>query len=171
MGRRSRKRGGSPSPLDRAQQADRAPRTPVGAPGRGPRPGSSSRRARLNEAPKAPWAPIPLTEGTILLGLVVLLLGMAGGRSNRALLIAFGLSLVTLATIELSLREHLAGYRSHSSLLAGVAALAVAVPLVLLVPGAAKAVVLILGAVVYFFVFRLLRDQFRRRSGGMSWRS
>ena len=171
MGRRSRKRGGSPSPPDRAPEADRAPRTPVGAPARGPRPGASSRRARLDEAPKAPWAPVPLTEGTILLGLVILLVGMAGGRSNRALLIAFGLSLVTLATVDLSLREHLAGYRSHSSLLAGVAALVAAVPIVLLVPGTAKAIVLIVGAIVYFLVFRLLRDQFRRRSGGMSWRS
>ena len=168
MGRRSRKRGGSPTSQDPAGRRAR-PVDPA-APPRA-RPGATSRRARLDEAPKPPWAPVPLTEGTILVGLVLLLLGMVGERSNRALLVAFGLSLVTIASVELSLREHLAGYRSHSSLLAGCAALAVAVPIVLLAPGAAKAVVLVAGAVVYFLVLRLLRDVFRRRSGGMSWRS
>lgn len=165
MGRRSRKRGGPSAPQDdpvRPGGADRGARGIGGAP---------RRRARLDEAPQPPWAPVPLTEGTILIGLVLLLIGMLGERSNRALLIGFGLVLVTLATVELSLREHLAGYRSHSSLLAGCAALAVAVPLVLIAPGAAKAVVLIAAALVYLGVFRVLRDVFRRRSGGMSWRS
>ncbi len=166
MGRRSRKRGGSsPDPDARAARADRG-----SAPAR-PRPGPTSRRARLDEAPRPPWAPVPLTEGTILVGMLLVIFGMVGGRSNGALLIGFGLTLVTVATVELSLREHLAGYRSHSSLLAGCAALIAAVPVVLLVPGAAKAVVILVGAVVYFLVFRLLRDVFRRRSGGMSWRS
>jgi lysylphosphatidylglycerol synthetase-like protein (DUF2156 family) len=168
MGRRSRKRVGSSASQDPAGRAERP--SERAAPPRA-RPGATSRRARLDEAPKPPWAPVPLTEGTILVGMVLLLLGMVGERSDRALLVGFGLSLVTLASVELSLREHLAGYRSHSSLLAGCAALVVAVPIVLLAPGAAKAVVLVAGAVVYFLVFRLLRDVFRRRSGGMSWRS
>ena len=171
MGRRSRKRGGSSLPSDVTERAERPVRTPAGGRPAPPRPGTTSRRARLDEAPRPPWAPVPLTEGTILIGMALLIVGMAGGRSNRALLIGFGLTLVTLATVELSLREHLAGYRSHSSLLAGCAALAIAVPIVLLLPGAAKAVVLIVGAVVYFLSFRVLRDLFRRRSGGMSWRS
>jgi len=168
MGRRSRKRGGSPSPLDPAERMVRpGDRT---APAR-PRPGGTSRRARLDEAPQPPWAPVPLTEGAILIGMLLLILGIVGDRSNRVLLIGFGLALVTLATVELSLREHLAGYRSHSSLLAGCAALVAAVPVVVLVPGTAKAVVLIVVAVVFLLVFRFLRDLFRGRSGGMSWRS
>ena len=166
MGRRSRKRGGSSPPPDPDERAARPERAAAPAPR-----GSTSRRARLDEAPTPPWAPVPLTEGTILIGLLLLILGMVGDRSNRALLIAFGLTLVTLATVELSLREHLAGYRSHSSLLTGCAALVAAVPVVVLVPGTAKAVVILVAAVVFFFVFRLLRDVFRRRSGGMSWRS
>lgn len=168
MGRRSRKRGGFPASQDGVGRAER-PAAPAPGP-RGPT-GPVRRRARLDEAPKPPWAPVPLTEGTILVGLVVLIVGMVGGRSNRALLIGFGLALVTVATVELSLREHLAGYRSHSSMLAGCAALVVAVPIVLLVPGAAKAVVLVAGAAVYLLVFQFLRDLFRRRSGGMSWRT
>ena len=168
MGRRSRKRGRSPSPPDRPERAAR-PDGAAAPPRR--RPGTTSRRARLDEAPRPPWAPVPLTEGTILIGMLLVIFGMVGGRSNGALLIGSGLTLVTLATVELSLREHLAGYRSHSSLLAGCAALIAAVPVVLLVPGTAKAIVILVAAVVYFLVFRLLRDVFRRRSGGMSWRS
>jgi len=166
MGRRSRKRGGSSSPTDPDERAARPERSAARAPQ-----GATSRRARLDEAPRPPWAPVPLTEGTILIGLLLLILGMVGDRANRALLIGFGLALVTLATIELSLREHLAGYRSHSSLLAGCAALIAAVPVVVLVPGTAKAVVILVFAVVFFGAFRVLRDLFRRRSGGMSWRS
>ena len=40
-----------------------------------------------------------------------------------------GFALVTLASLELSLREHFSGYRSHSALLAGAAAVIVDVPL------------------------------------------
>ena len=168
MGRRSRKRGGAPSPPDSDERAARS--AGPSAPSR-PRPGATSRRARLDEAPRPPWAPVPLTEGTILIGMLLLIFGMIGGRDNGVQLIVFGLTLVTLATVELSVREHLAGYRSHSSLLAGCAALLAAVPVVLFVPGTAKAIVILVAAVAYFLVFRLLRDVFRRRTGGMSWRS
>ena len=114
---------------------------------------------------------MPLTEGVILIGIVVLVVGMTGGSANRVLRVGFGLGLVMLASIELALREHLAGYRSHSSLLAGSVAVALTVPLVLLVPGIAKAVVLVAGAIVFFVVFQVLSGLFRRRSGGLSWRS
>ena len=71
---------------------------------------------------------MPLTELSILVGMIVLAVAFLGG-GPRVLLVAFGLVLVVLATGELALREHLAGYRSHSALLAGLAALVVAVPL------------------------------------------
>ena len=74
--------------------------------------------------------------------------------------------MATLTTI----REHLAGYRSHSALLAAIGAMAVAVPLAAFVRPD-KGVVLIVAAVVFLLVFQLMRELFRRRSGGMSWRA
>lgn len=166
MGRRSRKRTGAPiappvgdtaHPVvadDSARQQARSP----------------TRRARLDEAPPPPWAPVPLTEILILLGLVALVFALLGGDGARPALLATGLGLVTIATLELSLREHLAGYRSHSALLAGLAAVLVAAPLALWVRPA-KAVVLIAGAVVFALAVQVFRELFRRRSGGMGWRA
>ena len=77
---------------------------------------------------------------------------------------------MALATVELALREHLAGYRSHSALLAGSRALIVAVPLAAFVRPP-KAVVLVVAAVVFLLILQALREVFRRRSGGMSWRA
>jgi len=164
MGRRSRKRsvtgaGGAAAP-PREPAADVAP----------PRAAPASRRARLGEAPQPPWAPFPLTEICILIGLVVLGFAFLAGSSARVPLIVFGLGVVTLATLELSIREHLAGYRSHSALLAAIGAMLVAVPLAAFVRPD-KGIVLIVAAVVFLLVFQLMRELFRRRSGGMSWRA
>jgi hypothetical protein len=160
MGRRSRKRGGPAAPTDGP-----APGAP---PPRAARP-ALRRRARLEEAPAPPWAPVPLTELCILVGLVVIVLAVLG-VGPAGLLIAFGLSLVTIATAELSLREHLAGYRSHSALLAGLCAgLAGAAVALLLTPP--RVVVLAVAALVFFGAFTLLRGVFARRSGGMGWRA
>jgi hypothetical protein len=156
MGRRSRKRGATtPSVASDA----------AWSPPRAPRP-----RAHLSEAPKAPWSPFPLVELSVLLGLVLIALGVADVGGRRVLLLAGGLVLVTLAGIELALREHLAGFRSHSTLLAAAAALAVVVPLSLLAsPG--KVVLLAVGVVVFGAVFAGGRAVFRARSGGLGFRA
>jgi uncharacterized membrane protein len=99
------------------------------------------------------------------------LLGMAAESVALGVpLIVFGLGVVTLATLELSIREHLAGYRSHSALLAAIGAMLVAVPLAAFVRPD-KGIVLIVAAVVFLLVFQLMRELFKRRSGGMSWRA
>ncbi len=166
MGRRSRKRGVLSAPVERSHSeegehvavpARRAPARPGG------------HRARLDDAPPPPWHPVPLTELCILVGMIVLAVAFLGGGPS-VVLVAFGLVLVVLATGELALREHLAGYRSHSALMAGIAALAVAVPLVAIAKPP-KAVVLVVAAIVFLLVLQLLRELFRRRSGGTSWRA
>lgn len=153
MGRRSRKRTGS--------------RVPPDGP---PRLSAPTRRARLDEAPPAPWAPVPLTEILIFLGLVVLGFALLGGLDGRGALLATGLGLVTVATLELSLREHLAGYRSHSALLGGLAAILVTAPIAIAVRPA-KGVVVIVAAAVFLLSLQLFREIFRRSSGGSSWRA
>lgn len=169
MGRRSRKRGVLSAPLDGAAAPPREDEPPA-APARPRRaPADPGRRARLDDAPRPPWHPVPLTELSILVGMVVLAVAFLGG-GPRVELVAFGLVLVLLATGELALREHLAGYRSHSALLAGIAAIAVAAPLAAFARPP-KAAVLAAAAVVFLVALQLLRDLFRRRTGGVSWRA
>jgi hypothetical protein len=76
---------------------------------------------------------------------------------------------VTLSAGELSLREHFAGYRSHSSLLAGICAIVAAVPVWLLpVP---QPVVLAVGLIVFVAALLGFRRAFMRRSGGVGFRA
>ncbi len=164
MGRRSRKRSGVAGAVRRAPAAADQP---------SPQPrtsGTKSRRAHLDEAPQPPWAPFPLTEICIFVGLVVLAVALLGGGGSRGPLLVFGLSVVTLATLELALREHFAGYRSHSALLAGITAMLVAAPLALFARPP-RGAVLIVGAVIFLLGLQLFREVFRRRAGGMSWRA
>jgi hypothetical protein len=137
---------------------------------------ASSPRGRGGERPPAPWGSFPLTE---LVALLALLLGVGWffvtGPRGSIMLVA-SLTLGSLVGLELSLREHLAGYRSHTTLLAGVAgAVAMVAAGFGLGYAALPAVaVLILGllafAAAFVPAFVLLRRTFRRRSGGLSFR-
>ena len=155
MGRRSRKRAG-----DEPRAAEPAPPPPSSAP---------SRRARIDEAPKAPWHPIPLVELMILGGLVLTVVGVATGPAERPELIIGGIVMIALASCELSIREHFAGYRSHSALLALVVAFAAGA---VLWWATEQRVVVILGAAAVFApAFFALRAEFARRAGGLTWRA
>jgi hypothetical protein len=157
MGRRSRKRGESTrAERDAARQARAAsPR---------PRP-----RRATGERPPAPWGSFPLSELVILLGIVLILWGAARGSGGEEMLAA-GLVIASLGGGELALREHMAGYRSHSSLLAGVAAF-VAVTLVALGLGPVQIwVLVVLGVAVFGATFYAMRELFKRRSGGLGFR-
>lgn len=164
MGRRSRKR--SPASPEGARAPDRA-RTP--APARPP-PGSLRRRARLEEAPKPPWAPLPLSELCILVGLVILVVGFFSRGPDTGVLIIAGVALVALGTIEFTVREHFAGYRSHTTLLAAILGIAAMGALYLLdIIGAIAP--LAVGIIVAGVAWWALREAFRRRTGGMSFRA
>ncbi len=159
MGRRSRKRSG-PAPV-RAEPVKPA-RSPSAKPLR--------RRARLEEAPPAPWHPFPLVELAILAGLILVVVGFVSDPGEpRTTLLFGGIALISIASLELSIREHFAGYRSHTALLAGAAALAVAVPL-WFTPVPQEAL-LVVAAAVGFAAFRALRSVFEKRAEGMSWRA
>jgi len=129
-----------------------------------------SRRARLEEAPKAPLHPFPLIELTILAGIVLMILGLVGVASDRLAFIFCGLALVGVASLELSLREHFAGYRSHSSLLSGAAVVIVVAPLAFFT-GLPKLALIIVGVVVFAACFLALRAAFQRRTGGLGFRA
>jgi hypothetical protein len=67
--------------------------------------------------PDAIWAPFPLTEIGMAVGLVLFGLGFASGGARGAWLLAIGVVVLSVVVGELCLREHFAGFRSHSLLL------------------------------------------------------
>ena len=87
----------------------------------------------------------------------------------RTTLLFGGLVLISIASLELAIREHFAGYRSHTMLLAAAAAVAVAVPL-WFTPAPGE-VILVVAVVVAIAAFRALRSVFERRAEGLSWRA
>jgi hypothetical protein len=120
----------------RARSRKRRPTGATRAPARAKQgvasPAGSSRAANKSrspaaptygERPNAPWHPLPLSELVILVGAVAAALGLArsghdasaGGR-----LLLAGLGAVGIGTIEVTLREHRSGYRSHTVMLAGL---------------------------------------------------
>jgi hypothetical protein len=153
MGRRSRKRATSTrAERDAARRQAPAARRPT------------------SQRPRAPWGGFPLSELVILAGIVVIFWGLFSGGDQGNERVGVGLVLASLGGGELALREHLAGFRSHSSLLAGVAAF-VAVTAVAIGLGPVKLwVLLIVGVAVFGGTFYAMRELFKRRSGGLSFR-
>jgi hypothetical protein len=102
--------------------------------------------------------------------LVILVFGFFSRGPDTAVLIGAGLGLVALGTVEFTVREHFAGYRSHTTLLAatlGIAAMGAAYLLDVIGAIAPLAV----GIVVAGLAWWALREAFRRRTGGMSFRA
>jgi hypothetical protein len=163
MGRRSRKRGDSTrAERDAArQQRAREQRTRPG-----PRPG----RPSIHERPQAPWGSFPLSELVILAGIVFIVWGAVKGDDGGERFLAGGLVLAFLGAGELALREHMAGYRSHSSLLAGATAFVVVTAVALGLGPVNVGVLLALGAAVFAATFYAMRELFKRRSGGLGFR-
>ncbi len=104
----------------------------------------------------------------MLVAIVIGVWGLLQGGRTGIILLATGCALGSLAGLEVSIREHLAGYRSHTTVLAlGLAVVVVAVLYFARVP---RVVFLPAGAAVFAAAFFALRDLFRRRSGGLSFR-
>jgi hypothetical protein len=122
---------------------------------------------RAEERPPAPWGSFPLAELTVLAGIVTLVVGLVG-KSPTA--IGVGVVLAALGGLEVSLREHLAGYRSHTTLLAGVVFVLVTGALFYLA-GLVLAACLAAGAVAFAASFYALRRAFQKASGGLSFKA
>ena len=113
--------------------------------------------------PKAPWHPFPLVELCVLAGIILLVLGLLSNDTphGRAMLVA-GLALGSLGGLDTAAREHFSGFKSHTMVLAGVPAVALAAILYFLqVPWIA----LVLAAGITFaVVLRLLWRAYERRA-------
>jgi hypothetical protein len=154
MGRRSRAR----------RAAGIAPASPTPPPAT-PRPAPLS-----DERPKAPWHPFPLVELCVLVGIVLIVLGLiVGFDSDRGqLALVCGVLLASLGGLDTAVREHFNGYKSHSSVLAGLPGVIAAAALFFArAPWLAVAVG---AALVFGLAFWGFRTAFRRRSGGLSFR-
>ena len=124
-------------------------------------------RRKADDRPPAPWGSFPLAELTVLAGIVMLVVGVA---SQSPTAIGVGVVLAALGGLEVSLREHLAGYRSHTTLLAGTVFVLVTGALFYLA-GLILAVCLAVGAIAFAVAFYALRRAFQRASGGLSFRA
>jgi hypothetical protein len=153
------------TPGSRSATAAEPPRTAPAADGTAPeRP--RSRSAARDERPPAPWGSFPLQELTVLIGLIILIYGVV--RAD-IVVITVGLAIGCLGGLELTVREHFAGYRSHSSLLAGTA-FVITVGAVYYSGALVLLYCLLIGAVVFAAAFLWLRSVFRRASGGLNFR-
>ncbi|HEU5253684.1 MAG TPA: hypothetical protein VFU16_10215 [Solirubrobacterales bacterium] len=102
----------------------------------------------------------------ILAGIVSLAIGVFGGSPTA---IGVGVALAGLGGLEVAIREHFAGYRSHTTLLAG-AAFVLVTGLVFYAANQILAVALAIGAVAFAATYFLARRAFQRASGGLSYR-
>jgi hypothetical protein len=134
------------------------------------RPAAPRPRARMADAPKAPWSPFPLTELVVLFSMALIVAGVLTDGGRRGALLGCGFALVSLAGLELAMREHFAGYRSHSTLLAAACAIVVVAPLFLWT-SIPQVVLAVVGVGIFALVFTRLRGAFRARSGGLGFRA
>lgn len=109
---------------------------------------------------------MPLAELVILAGIISLAIGVFGGHPTA---IGVGVALAGLGGLEVAIREHFAGYRSHTTLLAGSVFILVT-GLVFYVGHTILAVALGCGAAAFAAAFILARRAFQHASGGLSYR-
>ena len=170
MGRRSRKRVSTAAPGSRAERdAARQQRARAAESGR-PAPRRRSARPGMDERPPAPWGSFPLVEIVVLLGILLMGWGLVNWKGGGEIRFGAGIALASLGGLELSLREHLAGFRSHTTLLSGVAAF-LTVTVIVLAAGTGPVWLLAAAALIVFVAsFFGLRQLFKRRSGGLGFR-
>ena len=180
MGKRSRKRSGqpegsaAPTGSTRAER-DAARRRRAEASRRGEpvaaAPKSRAGRVSADERPPPLWAPFPLTELVTLAGIGLMVWGLLSGggeAGNRRL--AAGLAIASLAGLELAVREHVTGFRSHTALLAGATSIVVMVLGGLVLRLNPIGLVLVAGVLTFAAAFWGLRKLFQAKSGGLSFR-
>jgi hypothetical protein len=120
--------------------------------------------APVGQRPPPPWHPWPLSELLILFGAVGTVVGFSRGVSNGGAALFVGLAAVVIGTVEVMLREHLSGYRSHTVILAALPVIVLDALLVLLISPFTTTLKLALVAIdvpVFLLLFKLLRARFQ----------
>jgi hypothetical protein len=163
-GRRGRSRKRRPSPQSARDPVQRA--EPVARP--------SERAARAlgdlkaqGERPQAPWHPLPLSELLILIGGIGAVVGFLRGPEKDGALLGASIGAVAIGTIEVTLREHLSGFRSHTLMLSALPAIVFHSAVVLIVlavtnraPTWLSLVLLPIDVALVVVCFKLLRARY-----------
>jgi hypothetical protein len=120
----------------------------------------TSRADPRGERPPSPFGGIPVSETAIFAGLIAVLVGYLN-RGSPALV--GGIVLCGLGVLEVTAREHFAGFRSHTILLAAIPTVGVEYLLVQVMPSAwPRETALIGDAIVFGLLFWLLRGRWAR---------
>ncbi len=119
------------------------------------------------ERPQAPWHPLPLSELLILIGAIGAMVAFLRGIEKHGALVGASIGAVAIGTIEVTLREHLSGFRSHTLMLSAIPAVVfhTAVVLVVLVvanqaPSWLSIALLPLDVALVLVCFKLLRARY-----------
>jgi len=114
---------------------------------------------REGERPESPFGGLPISELAILAGFIGTVIGVING-GGPALIV--GVIVCALGVVEVTAREHFAGYRSHTALLAALPAVGLEAAIVAAF-GEPKQRALLLVVVVPAFsiLFWLLRRKFQ----------
>jgi hypothetical protein len=102
---------------------------------------------------------------TVLAGIVMLAIGVFGGNVTA---VGVGVVLAGLGGMATAATEHFAGYRSHTTLLAGTVFVLVVGGLFYLA-GLILAICLAVGVAAFLVAFLVLGRAFPRTSGGVSF--
>ena len=118
----------------------------------------------VGQRPPPPWHPLPLSELLILFGAIGTVVGFSRGISNGGAALFVGLAAVVIGTVEVMLREHLSGYRSHTLILAALPVIVLDALIVLLIGTFTTTLKLALVAIdvpLFALLFKLLRARFQ----------
>jgi hypothetical protein len=114
---------------------------------------------RVGERPRGLFGGVPVSEVAILAGVVV---GGVGLVSHNRVTIIIGLVICGIGVTEVTGREHFAGYRSHTALLAAVSTVVLeAIVVTLFGDPSNRAWLLLIVIPVYALLFFPLRHRFR----------
>lgn len=130
---------------------------------------------RYGERPRPPWHPLPLSELLIVVGAIGVVVGFRRGVSHGGAPLLAGIAAVALGTLEVTLREHRSGFRSHTVMLAALPVVvfhsvaALAISAFARIPPIATVGLFALDLVLFLALFKLLRSNFltaRTRAAG-----
>ena len=141
---------------------------PLGQPERSVRRSESSQGAlsttltgrTYGDPPPNPFGGLPVSELAIFFGAIAVIVGWT---STAAPALVVGTIVCVLGVAEVTAREHFSGYRSHTTLLAGIPAVGLGVALIVLVGGSLhRGTLLLIVLPVFGILFWLLRKRFAR---------
>jgi hypothetical protein len=164
--------GAQPSAGSSRAERDEARRRRADAVASGATPRRAGARGRpsIDERPPPLWGSFPLSELAVFVSIVMLVGSFFVRGTTGGYMFVCGLLLGTLAGLEVSIREHFTGFRSHSSLLGGALAIATITVVAYTAGKVFVPILLAIGLAVFALAFWSLREAFRRRSGGVSFR-